>query len=257
MKNRNVVISLCALLTMLPVVEAQAMSTETAEPKQQSWAFDGMFGKFDKVSAQRGFQVYKQVCAACHSMHGISYRNLGDIGFSEAEIKAIAAEYKVQDGPNDAGEMFERPARASDKFVSPFANENAARAANGGAYPPDLTLIVKARHDGANYLYSLLTGFESAPTDFHLTEGKYYNPYFPGAQIGMPPPLTEGAVTYQDGTVASVDQMAQDVVNFLQWVSEPEMEQRKMMGLKVLGFLVIAAGFMYAAMNRIWAKLKK
>ena len=243
------------------------------EPKQQVWPFDGVLGTVDRPAAQRGYQVFKQVCSACHSMHGLSYRNLAEIGFSEAEVKAIAAEYKVMDGPNDNGEMFERPARPSDRFVKAFPNEKAARAANGGAYPPDLTLIAKARHDGPNYIYSLITGYKDAPAEITTPEGKYYNPYFgdgqwhvdekgekhlvaPGGFISMAPPLSEGAVTYADGTAATPDQMAKDVVTFLQWAAEPEMEARKSMGLKVLIFVGIATAVAYAAMKRIWARIK-
>ena len=158
-------------------------------PKRVDWVFDGMLGTVDKQSAQRGFQVYKEVCAACHGLSRVAFRTLTDIGFSEAEVKALAKDYSVKDGPNDDGEMFERPGLPSDKFVPPYANENAARASNNGAYPPDLSLIVKARPDGANYLYSLLTGYEEAPADAHLSDGQYYNPYFPGHKLAMPAPL--------------------------------------------------------------------
>ena len=202
-----------------------------------------------------GYQVYKEVCASCHAMKYKSFRNLEDIGFSEGEVKAIAASYSLKDGPNDAGDMFERPGRPSDRFVSPFANEKAARAANGGAYPPDLSLIIKARHDGANYVYSLLTGYETAPGDMKMNDGMNYNPYFPGMQIAMAQPLQDGQVTYADGTQATVDQMARDVVVFLQWAAEPEMEERKQMGVKVLLFLFVMTGLLYVAKRRIWAKI--
>lgn len=241
---------------------AASMMTGTAHaesdakhPKQLVWPFDGFTGTVDRQSAQRGLQVYKEVCAACHGLERVAFRTLTSLGFSEGEVKALAAEYTVQDGPNDDGEMFDRPGRPSDKFVSPYANENAARAANGGAYPPDLSLIIKARHDGANYLYSLLTGYSEPPADFHLTEGKYYNAYFPGGQIAMPPPLSEGQVTYEDGTAASVDQMSRDVVNFLQWAAEPEMETRKSMGIRTMIFLALMTLFFYLAKRRLWRDL--
>jgi ubiquinol-cytochrome c reductase cytochrome c1 subunit len=224
--------------------------------KQVAWPFDGVTGTVDRQAAQRGFQVYKEVCSACHSLRLVSYRNLGALGFSEAEVKAIAAGATVKDGPNDAGDMFERPGRPSDKFASPFANEKAARASNGGALPPDLSLIVKARPDGANYLYSLLTGFENAPADFHLSTGMNYNRYFPGHQIAMAQPLSDGQIQYQDGTEATIDQMSRDVTTFLQWAAEPEMETRKQMGLKVLIYLAVFTVLFYLAKRRIWSKLK-
>lgn len=223
--------------------------------KKMNWAFDGMFGKVDKQSAQRGLQVYKEVCAACHGLSRIAFRNLTDLGFSEGEVKALAASYQIKDGPNDAGDMFERPGKPSDYFPSPYANENQARATHNGAYPPDLSLIVKARVDGANYLYSLLTGYETAPADVQVAAGQYYNRVFPGHLLAMPAPLSDGQLSYEDGTAASVDQMSKDVVNFLQWASEPEMEARKSMGLKVLIYLSIFTGFMYLAKRNLWRKL--
>ncbi len=234
---------------------AFAASGETKPPRKMDWAFDGVFGKVDKQSAQRGFQVYKEVCAACHGLTRIAFRNLQDIGFSEAEVKALAASYQVKDGPNDMGDMFERPGRPSDYFVPPFANEAAGRAAHNGAYPTDLSLIIKARPDGANYVYSLLTGYSAAPADVHLGDGQHYNAYFPGGALAMPAPLSEGQVSYSDGTPATVDQMSRDVVTFLQWAAEPEMESRKQMGIKVLIYLAIFTVFMYFAKRNIWKKI--
>lgn len=226
-------------------------------PREIDWPFEGTLGKVDDVSAQRGFQVYREVCAACHSMRLNSYRNLQEIGFSEAEVKTIAAEYSVTDGPDDAGDMFERPALPSDRFVSPYTNEQAARASNGGAYPPDLSLMVKARPNGANYMYSLLTGYQEAPEDVKMGTGMHYNPYFAGSQIAMAAPLSEGIVTYGDGTEATVEQMSKDIVNFLQWAAEPEMEQRKQTGIKVLLYLFVFTVLFYLAKNRIWSRIKK
>ena len=233
-------------------------ASETAqEPKEIKWPFDGVFGKFDKQSIQRGFQVYKEVCSTCHSLELISFRNLEEIGFTEKEVKSLASQYQVQDGPNDNGEYYTRPGKHFDKLPSPYANEKAARAANNGAYPPDLSLIIKARSDGANYVYSLLTGYNNAPSEgLNLMEGMYYNPYFPGKQISMPPPLSEGLISYSDETNADVEQMSIDVVNFLQWASEPEMDKRKSMGIKVVIYLIIAAIFFYLAYKRVWAKVK-
>jgi len=229
--------------------------TTAKQPLQLVWPFEGIFGTFDRQAAQRGAQVYFEVCSACHSNHNLYYRNLKDIGFSEAEIKQLAQKYTVKDGPNAEGEMFDRPALPSDRFVSPYPNEEAARAANNGAYPVDLSLIIKARQDGPNYVFSLLSGYQDAPADVKLMPGLYYNPYFEGGQIAMPPPLTEGQVTFSDGTPATVEQMAKDVVVFLQWAAEPEMEHRKSMGLKVMIFLLVFTVFFYIAKKKIWKNI--
>jgi ubiquinol-cytochrome c reductase cytochrome c1 subunit len=221
------------------------------------WPFDGIMGKFDRRAAQRGFQVYKEVCSICHGLGHLSYRNLEAIGFSEDEVKAIAASIMVQDGPDDEGEMFERPGIPSDRFAEPYPNEETARVANNGAVPVDLSLIVKARPDGANYLYSILTGYDEPPKGYHLMPALHYNKYFPDHQIAMPAPLVEdGQVEYMDGTSPTIDQMSRDVTIFLQWASEPEMEQRKSLGLKVMIYLIIFTILFYIAKKRIWAKLK-
>jgi len=229
--------------------------TTAKKPLQLVWPFEGIFGTFDRQAAQRGAQVYLEVCSTCHSNHNLYYRNLKDIGFSEAEIKQLAQKYTVKDGPNAEGEMFDRPALPSDRFVSPYPNEEAARAANNGAYPVDLSLIIKARQDGPNYVFSLLSGYQDAPADVKLMPGLYYNPYFEGGQIAMPPPLTEGQVTFSDGTPATIEQMAKDVVVFLQWAAEPEMEHRKSMGLKVMIFLLVFTVFFYIAKKKIWKNI--
>jgi ubiquinol-cytochrome c reductase cytochrome c1 subunit len=241
----------------LLVISSQSFAAGGGEALiKKHWSFEGPFGKFDKVSVQRGFQVYKEVCASCHSLKRVSYRNLIDIGFSEAEAKAIAAEATTIDGPDDSGDMFERVGKLSDRFIAPFANENAARAANGGAYPPDFSLIVKARPDGANYVYSILNGYKKPHRGMKMSEGMHYNLYFPGKQIAMAKPLSAGLVDYTDETEATVEQMSVDVVNFLQWASEPEMEQRNSMGIKVLIYLVIFTIFFYIAKRRIWRRVK-
>lgn len=233
------------------------VSTKALHPKQLNWNFDGIFGSIDKASAQRGYQVYKEVCSACHSMKLMSYRNLEKIGFGKDEVKIIASEYNVVDGPDDEGEMFDRPGLPSDKFVSPYLNDNAARAANGGALPPDLSLIIKARHDGANYVYSLLTGYENVPDGFNLAEGKNYNPYFEGRQIAMPSPINEdGQVEYKDGTYATKEQMIIDVVNFLQYAAEPETESRKKMGVRTMIFLLILFVILILAKKAVWSRVK-
>ncbi len=237
--------------------ESDLLSTTALHPKKMNWEFDGIFGRFDRASAQRGYQVYKEVCSACHGLQRVAYRNLAEIGFSENEIKQIAAEASVSDGPFEDGEMFDRRGLASDKFVGPYANEQAARSANGGAYPPDLSLIIKARHDGPNYVYSLLTGFAEAPEGFIMASGKNYNPYFEGRQISMPPPITDdGQVDYKDGTYATKEQMAIDIVNFLQFAAEPETENRKKMGIRTMIFLGILLVILIAAKKAVWKNLK-
>ena len=217
------------------------------------FSFEGLFGTYDRASAQRGFQVYKEVCSACHGMKQLAYRNLRELGLSDAEVRAIAATVQVVDGPNDEGQMFERPARPSDRFRSPFPNEKAARAANNGAYPPDLSVITKARLGGADYIHALLTGYADPPAGVTLMDGMYSNRYFPGHQIAMAPPLNEGAVTFADGTEATVDQMAHDVATFLAWAAEPEMEERKRMGVRIIMFLTILGGLAYAVKRKVWA----
>ena len=254
-----------ALRVLLPLVlvcglasPVLASETNTAAPHlpMAGWSQEGAFGTFDRAALQRGFQVYKQVCSNCHSLKLLSYRNLTALGFDEKEVKAIAAGYTVTDGPNDQGEMFQRPARPSDAFVKPFPNDQAARAANNGALPPDLSLIVKARHGHEAYIYSLLTGFGLPPSHGEkVADGMYYNPYFPGHQIAMPPPLQADAVTYADGTPATVEQEARDVAQFLAWAAEPTMEARKQMGARVIAFLVLLAGVMYLLKRSFWSKL--
>jgi ubiquinol-cytochrome c reductase cytochrome c1 subunit len=246
-------IAACVLgFASLTAAAAFAASEEPTPPKQ-NWSFQGPLGTFDRAALQRGFQVYKEVCSACHAMNQLYYRNLAALGFSDAEIKAIAAEYTVTDGPNDQGEMFERPARPSDHFKAPFPNDKAAAASNNGAAPPDLSLIVKARHGGADHVFAVVTGYEPPPAGMQVPAGMNYNEYFPGHMIAMPPPLSEGAVTFADGTPATVPQMAHDVTTFLSWAAEPEMETRKRIGLKVLAFLLLMAGVLYAYKRKVWA----
>jgi ubiquinol-cytochrome c reductase cytochrome c1 subunit len=238
-------------------LEETIIETKAHHPKQMKWEFDGVFGSVDRASAQRGYQIYKEICSACHSLRRVAYRNLTEIGFSEDEVKQIASEFLVSDGPNDDGEMFDRSGLPSDKFVGPYPNEQAARSSNGGALPPDLSLIIKARHDGANYVYSLLTGFVDAPDNFPLASGKSYNPYFEGRQISMPAPITDDVqVDYRDGTYATKEQMVIDVTNFLQWAAEPEAEARKKMGVRTMIFLGILLIILIAAKRAVWKKVK-
>lgn len=247
---RSLAVAFAASMLSFSAVQA-AESGKPEEPKHVEWPFEGLTGHLDKQAAQRGFQVYKQVCSACHSMNLVSYRSLEKLGFEEAEVKAIAAE-KMVDDFDEKGERIQRPARPYDHFVPPFPNEDATRAANGGALPPDLSLIIKAREEGPNYVYSLLTGFTQAPADAEVVAGKYYNPYFQNHWISMSKPLSDGALEYQDGTKATVDQMARDVVVFLQWAAEPETSERHLMGIKVLVFLAVMSAFLIVAKRRVW-----
>ena len=247
--------ALACILGLATLSTAVHAASEAAQPAQQVWSFGGPLGTYDRAALQRGFQVYKEVCAACHSINQLYYRNLAALGFSEAEIKAIAAEYTVTDGPNDQGEMFERPARPSDHFKSPFANEKAASAANNGATPPDLSLIVKARHGGPDYIYSLLTGYTTPPADKQMPSGMSYNEMFPGNMIAMPAPLSDGQVTFADDTPSTVRQMSRDVTTFLSWAAEPEMEARKKLGLKVMAYLLLLTGVLIALKRKVWSKV--
>ncbi len=244
----TVAFALGAVLMITPAL------AEGGKAPAREWSFHGMFGTFDRGAAQRGFQVYQEVCAGCHSLRLLAYRNLSGIGLSEDQIKAIAAEFEVTDGPNDEGEMFQRPARPSDRFVKPFANDNAARAANNGALPPDLSLMTKARKGGADYLHALLTGYkEEPPAGVKIGEGMNYNVYFPGNQIAMAPPVADDAVEYADGTKATADQIASDITTFLAWAAEPELEERKRMGIKVLLFLIVFTAMLYALKRQVWS----
>jgi ubiquinol-cytochrome c reductase cytochrome c1 subunit len=222
----------------------------------RKFSFDGVFGTYDRASAQRGFQVYKEVCAACHSLRLLSYRNLRELGLTEAQVAAIAAQVEIKDGPNDEGQMFERPGRPADRFRSPFANDAAARAANNGALPPDLSVMTKARAGGADYLFALLTGYVDPPAGVTVMDGMHYNKYFPGHQIAMGAPLNPDQVEFADGTSATVEQMAHDVSTFLQWAAEPELEQRRALGVKIIIFLTILAGLTYAVKRKVWADVE-
>ena len=239
--------------------EGARAAGEAPTPPANEWSFDGVFGMYDKAQLQRGFQVYKEVCAACHAMNLLHYRNLaepGGPGFTEEQVKVIAAEVEVEDGPNDEGEMFERPGRPSDRFKSPYPNKEAARAANGGAYPPDLSLMAKARKYGPDYLVALLLGYVEPPAGFELSEGMSYNTYFPGHQIAMAKPLDDDYVEYTDGTPATLANQAKDVSAFLMWAAEPKLEERKRMGMQVMAYLFVLAGFFYIAKRKVWRDVK-
>ncbi|HKA46818.1 MAG TPA: cytochrome c1 [Methyloceanibacter sp.] len=234
----------------------------THEPsfEAQSWSFNGPFGVYDNAQLQRGFLVYKTICSNCHSMRLLSYRNLAESGgpeFSPDEVKDIAAQVQVTDGPNDKGEMFQRPGRPSDPFHSPFPNEAAARVANRGALPPDLSVMAKARTGGPDYIYALLTGYRPAPAGFQLAPGMQYNLAFPGHQVAMPPPLFDGAVQYTDGTKPTVDNYARDVAAYLMWAAEPKLEERHKLGARVVIYLTAFAVIMFLAKRSVWARLHR
>ena len=242
------------------------------KPVEQSWSFSGPFGTYDKAQLQRGLKVYKEVCAACHSMKRVAFRTLEDLGYSEEQVKALAAEYEVQDGPNADGEMFTRKALPSDYFPSPFANDNAAAAANNGAAPPDFSLIAKARgvergfpkfvfdvftqyaEGGPDYIHALLTGYgQTPPEGMEIAEGTHYNPYFiAGKSLAMAQPITDDQVTYDDGSPQTVDQYARDVSAFLMWAAEPHLDTRKQTGFSVLIFLALFGAIVYLTKKKVW-----
>mgnify|MGYP005683942085 FL=1 len=256
MKN---ILKLFSVIILFSVSSVNVISAEKVEFLKTDWTFKGLFGKFDRASLQRGYQVYTEVCAACHSMKYLSYRNLSEKGgpeFSVAQAKAIAASFEVTDGPNADGEMFQRPGKLSDKFVMPYENVKAAEAANGGAYPPDMSVLVKARGGGVDYIYSLLQGYEEAPSGMILDDGVHYNKYMYGNKIKMSAPLSDGIIEYSDGTKASVEQMSKDVTTFLMWAAEPSLEARHQMGFKAIVYLIILTILVYFSMKRIWSRVK-
>jgi cytochrome c1 len=270
--TRILALALAAALTATAAGAARAAEVEA--PPRQTWSFSGPFGTFDRGQLQRGFKVYREVCQTCHSLKLVAFRNLADAGgpgFTTAQAAAIAAEYKVKDGPNDQGDMFERAGRLADYFPPPFANDNAARVVNNGTVPPDLSVIAKARtyergfpwfvidivtqfqEHGPDYIVALMNGYEEPHAGFTLPPGAQYNKYFPGHAIAMPKPLSDGQVDYTDGTPATVQQYARDVSAFLMWAAEPHMEARKRLGFQVMVFLVVLAGLLYYTKKRVWA----
>lgn len=245
------------------------------KPVEQDWSFAGPFGTYDKGQLQRGLKVYREACAACHGLNRVAFRTLHDLGYSEGQIRTLAAEYEVEDGPDSNGDMFMRAAIPSDKFPSPFANIEAAAASNNGAAPPDLSLIAKARgvergfptfvfdiftqyaESGPDYIYSLLTGYGDAPAGHEVQPGTYYNAHFiGGTALSMPPPIADGQVTYEDGTAETLDNYAHDVSAFLMWAAEPHLEARKRTGFVVMIFLVLFAGLMYLTKRKVWSAVE-
>lgn len=268
MKSIHRLLAAAFAVVALTAPSALAAAGDQKKPEEHEWSFEGPFGTFDQASLQRGFHVYEQVCSACHGMRQLDFRHLGSEGGpfymdeypspnNNPVVRAIAANATVEDGPDEYGDMFERPGRPSDDLPRPYANEQQARASNGGAYPPDLSVIIKARYGGAEYIRSLLLGYdEEAPEDLDLRPGQYYNPYMAGQVIAMPPQLWPDLVEYEDGTEATPEQMAHDVTAFLVWASEPHMEARKRMGLMVMIYLLILSGLLYAAYRQVWRNVK-
>ena len=256
MKNLS---KIASLIIILLGISYNSNAAEKVEYLKTDWSFKGLFGKFDRGELQRGYQVYTEVCSSCHSMKYVSYRNLAEKGgpeFTEEQVKAIAASFEVTDGPNEDGEMFTRPGKLSDKFVTPYENVKAAQSANGGAYPPDMSVLVKARGGGANYIYSLLQGYEDPPVGITLDEGVYYNKYMYGNKIKMANQLSDGLVEYADGTEATIEQMSKDVTTFLMWTAEPHLEARHQMGFKAIVYLIILTILVYFSMKRIWSRIE-
>ena len=250
---KKTIIFILTLTFSLPVFSEE----KKIDLLENNWSFDGIFGTFDRASLQRGYQVYKEVCSGCHSVQHLSYRNLTEKGgpeFSIEEAKAIASEFEIEDGPNADGEMFMRPARLSDKFVKPYPNIQASTSANDGAYPPDMSVLAKARAGGANYLYSLLLGYGEAPEGFELDDGVYYNKYMPGNKIKMSEPISGGIVEYSDGTKTTKEQIAKDITTFLVWSSEPHLESQHRMGFKVIIYLIILIILVYMSKQKVWAR---
>ncbi len=270
-----------ALIGLSP---ASAEDGHAPNPPRQQWSYAGVFGRFDQAQLQRGFQVYKEVCSACHSMRLVSFRNLaeaGGPGYSAAQVKALAASYQVKDGPNDAGDMFDRPGRPADRFPPPFPNDQAAAAANGGKAPPDFSVLAKARtyergfpwfifdampfvgysEQGVDYIHALLVGYEDPPKGFEVPDGGHYNKYFPGHIIAMPKPISDGQVTYPKDAKGNpvvpetVDQYSKDVSAFMAWAAEPHMMARKALGFRVILFLIVLSGLLYYVKKKIWARV--
>lgn len=264
--NRFFKITIAAFLS-LGVTAAANAAGDAPKPPNQDWSFEGVFGKFDKQSAQRGFQVYSEVCAGCHGLRLVAYRNLTALGYSDAQVKAYAAQFEVTDIDDD-GEEISKPAEPAHKFVEPFANQKAAAASNGGKAPPDLSLMTKKRMNGHDYVYALLTGYAETPSaewlakyeeehgaPFEQSDTLYFNEYFGGFQIAMAPPLFEDGVSYEDGTPATIEQQSKDLVQFLAWAAEPELEDRKAMGFKVMIYLVILLGLFVYLKRKVWSDL--
>ncbi len=251
---RSLAIGFGACALALP---SAAIAADAPEIEAQEWSFGPPFGRFDRAQLQRGFQVYQTVCAVCHGLRLLSYRNLGEPGgpqFSEEAVKVLASQVQVTDGPDDTGKMYLRPGVPSDRFRSPFANDQAARAVNNGALPPDLSVMAKARPGGPDYIYALLTGYKDKPADMEMSQGMHYNMAFPGHQIAMSKSLADGMVSYTDGTAPTVDNYAHDVSAFAMWAAEPKLEERYRIGGRVMIFLIVFAVVMYLSKRAVWSR---
>ncbi|WP_349362605.1 MAG: cytochrome c1 [Roseitalea porphyridii] len=275
---KQMIARLAAAAVAMTVMAGGAFAAEYPKnkPREQSWTFAGPFGTFDQAQLQRGLKIYTENCSACHALSRVNFRNLSDLGYSPEQIEALASQYEVEDGPDEFGDMFFRPATAADAFPSPFPNEEAARAANAGAYPPDLSLIAKARapirgfpafvldpfrmytENGPDYIYSLLTGYkDEVPEDVNVPDGLWYNPYFAsGVALAMAPPLFPDMHEFDDGTEATVSNMAKDVSAFLMWTAEPHLEERKQLGFRVMVFLLIFAALLYLSKKQVWSRVE-
>ena len=253
----NIKIFFLIIIFLLSITSSVNSEEKKIDLLKNNWSFNGIFGTFDRASLQRGYQVYQEVCSGCHSVQHLSYRNLSEEGgpeFSIEEAKKIASQFEVEDGPNSDGEMFLRPGKLSDKFVKPYPNVEASTAANGGAYPPDMSVLAKARVGGANYIYSLLLGYDEAPVGFELDEGVYYNKYMSGNKIKMSEPISDGIVEYSDGTEATKEQITKDITAFLVWSSEPHLESQHKMGFKAIIYLIILITLVYMSKNKVWSQ---
>jgi cytochrome c1 len=275
--DRSIVLAAALAVSLSVIGMRVALAQEAEAPPRLHWSFHGPFGTYDQAQLQRGFKVYREVCSTCHSLKLLAFRNLADPGgpdFTEAQAATVAASFQVTDGPNDKGEMFQRPGKLADYFPPPFPNDQAARAALGGGLPPDMSVLAKARsHEagfprfifdaftqyqeaGPDYIHAILTGYEEQPpAGFALAPGTQYNKYFPGHAIAMPKPLSDGQVEYTDGTPATVDQYAKDISAFLMWAAEPKLDERKRLGFQVFVFLIVLTGLLYFSKRRVWHDL--
>ncbi len=271
--HRKVVLAITLSAFVVALGARMASAQEQEIPPKQRWSFAGPFGLYDPEQLQRGFKIYREVCSSCHSLKLLAFRNLADPGgpgFTEPQAATIAATFQVTAGPNDQGEMFQRPGKLADYFPPPFANDQAARNANGGALPPDMSVLAKARsvergfpwfifdaftqyqEDGPDYIHAILNGYEDPPAGFTLPPGAQYNKYFPGHAIGMPKPLSDGQVEYTDATPTTVDQYGRDVGAFLMWAAEPKLDERKRLGFQVFVFLIVLTGLLYFTKKKVW-----
>jgi ubiquinol-cytochrome c reductase cytochrome b/c1 subunit len=277
MKLKTTILALAAAAAFGSAFIGSARANDAEAPPRLKWSFHGPFGIYDRAQIQRGFKIYREVCSTCHGLSLLAFRDLADPtgpGFSQGQVEAIAAEYKIKDGPDEKGNMFERSGRPADHFPSPFANDQAARATYNGSVPPDFSVLAKARgyergfpwfvfdiftqyqEHGVDYIAALLKGYEKPPAGFQLPPGSQYNKYFPAKSINMPPPLSNGQVDYTDGTPATLEQYSQDVAAFMMWAAEPKLVERKSLGFRVMIFLLAFAGLLYFTKKKVWSTVE-